>query len=101
MTRRITEELGEHSYLLLAPTGSAALNVEGNTIHSALHIPIRAAEFSNLSGAEERKFYDDMENVRFLIIDEYSMIGLSLLGMIEQRCAQANPRSKEVQLTHK
>jgi energy-coupling factor transporter ATP-binding protein EcfA2 len=50
MTARLTETLGSQSYLLVAPTGSAALNINGNTIHSALHLPARASHFKPLEG---------------------------------------------------
>lgn len=94
MTARLMETLGDDSFLLLAPTGSAALNINGNTIHSALNIPIRASQFKPLEGAGSRNFLEQMANVHFLIVDEYSMIGLSLLGMMEQRCSEANPENQ-------
>jgi hypothetical protein len=37
-----------------------------------------------------------MANTQFLIADEYSMIGLGLLGMMEQRCLEAHPNNPEV-----
>ncbi|XP_054257274.1 uncharacterized protein LOC128982231 [Macrosteles quadrilineatus] len=94
MTSRLKETpgLGSASYLLLAPTGSAALNINGNTIHAALSIPVRTSGYRPLEGAAKKRFLEDMDKIRFIIIDEYSMIGLSLFGMIEQRCAESKPQ---------
>jgi hypothetical protein len=99
MTARLTEELGSSSFLLLALTGFAARNVNGNTLLFALNIPINSTIFKPLEGASVRKFLEVMAPVKFLIIDEYSMIGLHLLGMVEkrcQKCSEAKPKSHQV-----
>ncbi|XP_054265125.1 uncharacterized protein LOC128987987 [Macrosteles quadrilineatus] len=95
MTAKLTETLTSESFLLLAPTGSAALNINGTTIHSALSIPIRPSHFKPLEGESRHNFINMMSPIRFIIIDEYSMIGLSLLGMVEQRCREANPHNSK------
>ena len=82
---RLLKEFGPDSFLLLGPTGVSAINIGGSTIHSALKIPIQSAYYKTLSGERARKFCDQMEKVKFIIIDEYSMIGCSLLGMIDKR----------------
>jgi len=89
ITRRLKEEFGDDSVLLLAPTGVAAVNIGGATIHSKLHIPRSNDNFESLSGGCARKFINDMKSVKFLVIDEFSMIGSALLGMIERRCQEA------------
>lgn len=88
LTHSISEKLGTNSFLLLAPTGVAATNIDGATIHSVLKIPIQMNRFKPLSGERAREFCNVMESVSFLIIDEYSMIGLSMLAMIDARCKE-------------
>jgi ATP-dependent DNA helicase PIF1 len=94
MTAKLTETLTNESFILMAPTGAAALNIEGSTIHATLNIPIKQSQFQPLQGEARHEFLNFMAPVRFIIIDEYSMVGLSLLGMIEHRCAEANPHNK-------
>jgi hypothetical protein len=50
---------------------------------------------SALKGAAAKMFEDKMKNVHFLIIDEYSMIGLNTFGMIEQRCREGKGNPNE------
>ncbi|KAK3931974.1 ATP-dependent DNA helicase, partial [Frankliniella fusca] len=76
------------SVLLLAPTGVTALNIRGQTIHSALHMPKERNFFNQLSGGALNKFCGEMENVQFLVCDEYSMIGAAMLRFIDLRCRQ-------------
>ncbi|KAE8740385.1 hypothetical protein FOCC_FOCC014124 [Frankliniella occidentalis] len=82
----LKNSLGEGSVMLVAPTGVAAVNIGGATIHSTFHINLK--EFNELRGSSARKFSNEMEKVKFLIVDEYSMIGLSVLGMMERRCRE-------------
>lgn len=94
MTADLAEKLGSDSFLLMAPTGSASLNIEGSTIHSTLNIG-KSGELKDLDGESLRNFQLKMEPVRFLIFDEYSMIGNRLLGKIDKRCREANPQKSD------
>ncbi|KAE8745952.1 hypothetical protein FOCC_FOCC007313 [Frankliniella occidentalis] len=96
MTSTLDARLGRDSYRLMAFTAVAALGINGETLHSGLQLPIRPRDFAPLTGERAKAFQDDMENVRFLFIDEYSMVSLSLLGMVERRCSEAHPYSKEL-----
>lgn len=70
--------LGEPvGYQVLAPTGAAATNVDGKTIHNFLKIPI--TKFKRLDGDALRNFQLSLEHIKFLIFDEYSMIGARLM----------------------
>ncbi|XP_012143156.1 uncharacterized protein LOC105662771 [Megachile rotundata] len=90
MVHTIRSRLGDDAVKVLAPTGVAATNISGSTIHSFLKIPI-FARFQPLSGNAQRQFQLQMEPVKFLIFDEYSMIGLDAWRKIEQRCREAYP----------
>ncbi|KAK9444150.1 DNA helicase PIF1, ATP-dependent [Metarhizium brunneum] len=68
--------------LLLAPTGIAARNIDGNTIHSALSVySHRSTYHTGLFRFEDRK-KKDMEKKTVLIIDEVSMVDGVLLDYL-------------------
>ncbi|KAE8739581.1 hypothetical protein FOCC_FOCC014924, partial [Frankliniella occidentalis] len=88
MMAMITNAFGPEAVKLMAFTGVAALNIGGETINSALN---RGA--GKMPPEALRRFQDTMANVRFLIIDEYSMVGSRLLGYMERRCRDGKPDS--------
>ncbi|KAK3932750.1 ATP-dependent DNA helicase [Frankliniella fusca] len=94
ITYKLKTLLGSDSFLILAPTGVAATNVNGSTIHSKLHIPAKGA-FQSLTGENARKFEIEFHSVKFLLIDEYSMIGTNMLSKIHHRCQQAKQNYEE------
>ena len=57
-----------------APTGAAAYNVIGYTLHSLLSLPIRA-EFKELEGKLLRTLQESLMGVSYLVIVEMSMVG--------------------------
>lgn len=66
--------IGDQS-LFLAPTGIAALNIEGMTLHRVFWLPTSVAteeDFLNISRYSRDIFYGDA--VKTLIIDEVSMV---------------------------
>lgn len=93
--RRITHHLGEQAVAIAAPTGAAAINVEGRTIHSLLRLPLYSSQFKALVGDNAARFQREMSGLRFLIIDEMSMIGARMLFQIEQRCREIFPEIDE------
>ena len=78
--------LGEDSIFVVAPIGCEAMNIDGKTQHSLLKLPRKFKDFSLLKNEIAKKFQRQHKNVKFLIIDEMSMIGLRLMGMLEKRC---------------
>ena len=71
--------------MIAAPTGAAASNIGGNTIHAALSIKTSRRKASHLSNAWTQQ--------TALIIDEVCMIHLNLLATIDSqlRKAKENP----------
>ena len=57
--------------VILAPTGIAALNVSGQTIHSFFGFPPRPLAKSEIKKRRKRKLY---KNIEVLVIDEVSMV---------------------------
>jgi hypothetical protein len=73
--------------LLVAFTGSAAFNVRGTTIHHAFRIPFgcRLLPYKKFPSEERCKMRDDYLDLLWLIIDEVSMTGATLLFYIHRR----------------
>ena len=66
--------------VVLAPTGVAALNVKGQTIHSFFKLPAKALHRSEIKRLKFRKLYQKIE---VIIIDEISMVRADLLDNID------------------
>ena len=72
--------------LLTAPTGVAAFNIEGMTIHSALLLHTQKGKDSGqLSFEKLNSLRSKFENLHLLIIDEVSMVGADMLLNIHRR----------------
>ena len=66
--------------VVLAPTGVAALNVRGQTIHSFFGFPGKPIQKSDIRRRRYRKLYEKLE---VLIIDEISMVRADMLDNID------------------
>jgi ATP-dependent DNA helicase PIF1 len=71
------------SYLLMAPTGVAAQNINGKTIHSELQIKPGSNNFISLA-LEDAENRMRLREIKVLIIDEISMVSSYLLDFINQ-----------------
>ncbi|KAJ3454665.1 hypothetical protein MRS44_013265 [Fusarium solani] len=75
----------------VAPTGVASNQIQGSTIHSLLRLPVGGA-FTDLRPADAAALQSRLRHVRYLVIDEKSMLGLEQLGRIDSRLRQAFPQ---------
>lgn len=66
--------------VVLAPTGIAALNVKGQTIHSFFGFPPRPISKRDIKRRRNRRLYKNME---VLVIDEISMVRADMLDNID------------------
>ena len=80
--------------LLLAPTGVATFNIGACTIHSKLRIPI--TDFAQLQGTGLASFQQEMQNIKYILIDEMSFIGQNMLENIDSRLRQAFPHKENI-----
>jgi ATP-dependent DNA helicase PIF1 len=83
------QELAERSgkgnpVVRAAPTGVAAFNIVGRTLHSLFRLPVKQ-KTSDLSTATLQSLQALFQDVRFVIIDEKSMIDLKILSIIDDR----------------
>ncbi|XP_066926174.1 uncharacterized protein [Clytia hemisphaerica] len=72
--------------LVLAPTGVAAINVNGTTIHSGLIIP--TTEFYSLDASSKQNLQQKLACVEVIMIDEISMVSNNLFRKIDKRLRQ-------------
>ncbi len=79
--------------VICAPTGVAALNVGGQTIHSLFRLPIGLiADHDIEQNSELRKLLNTIDT---LVIDEVSMVNADLLDAIDRSLRQARQRKNE------
>lgn len=75
---------------ICAPTGVAALNVEGQTIHSLFRLPIGLIGDSDIEQNDNtRRILNAIET---LVIDEISMVNADLMDAIDRSLRQARGR---------
>ena len=75
----------------VAPTGVARNQIQGSTIHSLLRLPVGGA-FNDLSPSDAAALQSRLQHIKYLIIDEKSMLGLEQLARIDCRLRQAFPQ---------
>ena len=79
--------------VICAPTGVAALNVGGQTIHSLFRLPIGViADHEIEQGADVRKVLNTIDT---LVIDEVSMVNADLLDAVDRSLRMARTRRHE------
>jgi len=81
-----------------APTGSAAFNVQGSTIHRLLGINVSRPEES-MSETTKEQLKKQLTNLLCLMIDERSMLSSIILAVAERNireCAFRGQNSKEI-----
>lgn len=73
--------------VVLAPTGIAAVNIGGETIHKFFHLPARTVSYSSIKYLDDRNPIDWEKKriilaAKYLIIDEISMVRADLMDAI-------------------
>ena len=74
--------------ILCAPTGIAAFNINGLTLHRALRLDVehrKTADYKKLSDQTLRDMREAWKNIQYLIIDEISMVSYEMFLIIHQR----------------
>ena len=72
----------------------AAFNVDGHTLHSLLSLPTKA-DNKNLEGERLHQMQQSLADMKYLIIDEMSMVGRKILGQVDKRLRQVFPRQAD------
>ena len=86
---RNPEHPGALKVLLAAPTGTAAFNINGSTLHHALSLPLWLPEpYQAISDNVLQDLRSNIEHIDILIIDEISMVHGKTLMYIHNRLQQ-------------
>lgn len=93
LLRHLSKVAGENpddiKVIRIAPTGKAAFNIRGNTIHSSFLIPVaQGFEYKALDSDRlntMRKLYG---RLKIIFIDEISMVGSGLFNFLNHRLQQ-------------
>ena len=80
----VCEFLGSEAIIITAPKSAAAVNINGNTIHSKFKLPFNASAFKDLKDEALRKFQLRYKNLKSIMIEKKSMVGARLLHQIEK-----------------
>ncbi|XP_028419150.1 ATP-dependent DNA helicase PIF6-like [Dendronephthya gigantea] len=81
---------------ITATTGKAAYNIKGVTVHSLLKLPIGSRGNKDLTGQSLCRLQESVNNIEYIIIDEYSMLGQVTFGWLDKRCKQATGYNDKV-----
>ena len=83
----LSESPDQLTVLVMAPTGIAALNIDGMTIHHALSIPaqVKNNEYPPLAYEKLAAARHLFQNLYLIVIDEISMVSLKTLYFIHRR----------------
>ena len=84
----INRQLGQNQVIIVAPTGSAASNINCSTIHSKFKISTHRT-INVLSTNALSELQNEFRQSNFLIIDEISLLGCSLFKKIDIRCRES------------
>ena len=72
-----------------APTGKAAFNIKGNTLHAAFKIPAnRGFEYCTLDSDRLNTIRAKLNKLRVIFIDEISMVGSGMFNFLNLRLQQ-------------
>lgn len=91
LLRALREMLGDQA-AILAPTGLAAVNVGGQTIHSFFGFPPRMIGPDDIRRSRNGRV---MRKLDFLVIDEVSMVRSDLMWAIDQSLRVNRGRARE------
>jgi ATP-dependent DNA helicase PIF1 len=88
---RCLRDLVADEMVIVAPTGLAAVNVGGQTIHSFFGFPPRLIQAGDIKRSRNGRL---MRRLKFLVIDEVSMVRSDIMWAIDQslRVNRGRPR---------
>ena len=83
------ENPDEVKVLKVAPTGKAAFNIKGNTLHSAFKIPAnRGLQYCTLDADRLNTIRAQLKRLQVIFIDEISMVGSGMFNFLNLRLQQ-------------
>lgn len=93
LIRHFMSESGDRRVLVTAPTGIAALNVDGYTIHRLFSfLPTTSLEDVRSGSYRPQRFFKTLKSLETLIIDEASMVRADLFDKISAALQRFGPK---------
>lgn len=87
--RQTGEDPNKPKILLTAPTGTAAFNINGFTVHSSLQFPAKMDNiYQKLSDSTCNHLRVHLSNLKVMVIDEISMVSSNTFNYIDKRLQQ-------------
>ena len=83
-----------HTSKCRVPRSIPSFNVDGHTLHSLFGLPTKG-DFKDLEGERLHRLQQSLSAMRYLIIDEMSMVGRKTLGQVDRRLRQIFPRRSQ------
>ncbi len=95
------EMLSQNAVLLGAPTGLAARNIDGRTLHDLFKLPVQKGqkgvwEYERLPKDTEKMMYVELGKSKLLVIDEISMVSNQMLAFVHQRLVDVKGTAPDV-----
>jgi len=87
----------DDSVAVFAPTGSAAYNAGGETLHRGFGIPTRIKDYQ-MTPSKSQYLLQRFQTMMVIIIDERSMIDAASLGIIQhymKQCAHGGEKKEQ------
>ena len=85
--RYLRQDVDQPSVLVTASTGKAATGINGITLHSTFHLPVKSElksyEYKKRSNETLHLLRNKYQDLKVLIIDEISMIGRETFGHLD------------------
>jgi ATP-dependent DNA helicase PIF1 len=94
LTEMANERGTKSPILRLAPTGVAAFNIKGRTIHSSLYLPTRGDD--ELDAARRLQLQERLQPIKYIILDEKSMVGRRFLSRKDSRLREGFLKHNEL-----
>jgi len=96
ITKALNNIASEHGHMSLiiriAPTGNAAFNIHGTTIHQSLSL--LKSGIPPLNNQPKCQLQKRWENCKYIVLDEKSMVGRKLLSRMDARLRDAFPEKQ-------
>ena len=91
MTEGVEKLYGRNAVVLSAPTGMAAQNIGGRTMHGVFRLPVhtkRKWAYRQLFPEQAKLMYDEIGKAKLILIDEISMVSNVILAFVHMRLSE-------------
>jgi len=95
LLRQFIDDARKKPCVVVAPTGMAAINVGGQTIHSFFKLDWDVQEPEKLTVIADNFLRLRLQSIKVLVIDEVSMVRADVMAMIDRKLRVANGRLDE------